>query len=172
MHGHAIGCHCADVPAPTPEPTYAAIARLLFTYAERLDAGDLDGMSHLFEHATFRSRDGQMVLTGSAEVRAAFAASVAFHDGTPATQHVTTNLYVDEDDHGEHAVAHSAFTVLQATRRLPLQIVCAGRYLDRFVRSPDGWRFADREVDLRFLGDVSEHMLSAAPGAGSEAPST
>ena len=160
------------MPAPMSEPTYAAIARLLFTYAERLDAGDLDGMAQLFEHATFRSRDGQLVLTGSAEVRAAFAASVAFHNGTPATQHVTTNLYVDEEDGGEKAVARSAFTVLQATARLPLQVVCAGRYTDRFVRGPGGWRFADREVDLRFLGDVSEHILSGAVDTGSEASST
>jgi 3-phenylpropionate/cinnamic acid dioxygenase small subunit len=153
------------------ESTYASIARLLFVYAERLDAGDLDGMSALFEHATFRSADRQMILTGSAEVRAAFAGSVMFHDGTPATQHVTTNLYVDEDADGRRAIAHSAFTVLQATATLPLQIVCAGRYTDSFERTDDGWRFADRIVDIRFFGDVSQHIL-ASVDPGAEASST
>jgi 3-phenylpropionate/cinnamic acid dioxygenase small subunit len=142
------------------ESTYAAVARLLFTYAERLDAGDLDGMAALFAHATFRSAGGEMALIGSEEVRAAFAASVQFHDGTPATQHVTTNLYVDEEDDGARVVAHSAFTVLQATPSLPLQVVCAGRYRDEFVRAGDGWRFADRLVDIRFFGDVSQHLIA------------
>jgi 3-phenylpropionate/cinnamic acid dioxygenase small subunit len=150
------------------ECTYAAIARLLFTYAELLDAGDLDGMSALFADATFRSKDGQMLLNGSDEVRTAFASGVVFHGGSPATQHVTTNLYVDEDPGAARATAHSAFTVLQATATLPLQVVCAGRYVDQFIRADDGWRFADREVDIRFFGNVSEHIVSA----GSEAAST
>jgi 3-phenylpropionate/cinnamic acid dioxygenase small subunit len=150
------------------EPTYAAIARLLFTYAERLDAGDLDGMAALFAHATFRSAGGELVLTGSEEVRAAFAGSVQFHDGMPATQHVTSNVYVDEDPGGERAIAHSAFTVLQATPRLPLQVVCAGRYRDEFVRVAGQWRFADRLVDIRFFGDVSEHLVAAAAGHAEE----
>jgi 3-phenylpropionate/cinnamic acid dioxygenase small subunit len=143
------------------ESTYASVARLLFTYAERLDSGDLDGVAALFADATFRSTAGEQVLTGSAEVRAAFAGSVQFHDGTPATQHVTTNLYVDEQEDGKRAVAHSAFTVLQATATLPLQVVCAGRYRDEFVRSAAGWRFADRLVDIRFFGDVSQHLIAA-----------
>ena len=142
------------------EDTYAAIAKLLFVYAERLDAGDLDGMAALFAEATFRSKDGRMVLTGADEVRAAFAASVVFHGDTPATQHVTTNLYVDEDPDGARVIAHSAFTVLQATSTLPLQVVCAGRYADTFLRGVDGWRFSDREVDIRFFGDVSQHIAS------------
>ncbi len=145
------------------EPTYSAIARLLFTYAERLDAGDLDGMAELFAEATFRSAGSDLVLTGSEEVRRGFAGSVQFHDGTPATQHVTSNLYVDEDESGTRAVAHSAFTVLQATPALPLQVVCAGRYTDEFVRGPDGWRFADRLVDIRFFGDVSQHLIAPGP---------
>src|SRR4051794_27626609 len=143
--GRLVGRHVTRCQGPVmTEPTYAAIARLLFTYAERLDAGDLDGVAELFANATFRSTGGQLVLSGREEIRAAFAASVQFHDGTPATQHVTTNLYVDEDAGGVHAIAHSAFTVLQGTATLPLQIVCAGRYRDEFVRADAGWRFADR----------------------------
>ena len=143
------------------EPTYAAIARLLFTYAERLDAGDLEGMAALFEHATFRSvgPDGIAVMTGSAEIHAGFAGSVKMHDGIPATQHVTTNLMVDEAPDGQTATAHAVFTVLQSTSTLPLQIVCAGTYVDQFARGADGWHFTDRLVHIRHIANVSEHLL-------------
>jgi 3-phenylpropionate/cinnamic acid dioxygenase small subunit len=145
------------------EPTYAAIARLVYTYAERLDAGDLTGMASLFEHATFRTGGGAATLTGSAEVLAAFTASVRLvADGTPGTRHVTTNLIVDEGPDGTTASARSYFTVLQATPTLPLQIVAAGAYRDEFVRDEvvrDGWRFADRMVRIDLVGDVSEHLF-------------
>ena len=150
------------------EDTYASIARLLYTYAERLDAGDLDGMAAMFAHATFHSKDGGMVLNGTDEVRAAFATSVVFHGDTPATQHVTSNLYLEDDLDEGRVVAHSAFTVLQATPTLPLQVVCAGRYVDTFHRAADGWRFSDREVDIRFFGDVSQHIA----GSSAEGTST
>jgi 3-phenylpropionate/cinnamic acid dioxygenase small subunit len=147
-----------------PDSTYAAIAGLLFTYAERLDDGDLDGVAELFAHATFRSvgADGISTLTGSAQIRAAFAGSVRMHDGVPATQHVTSNLVVEHVAPGERAVARSLFTVLQATPNLSLQVVAAGRYRDEFIRTADGWRFADRLVEIRMIGDVSEHLFAAS----------
>jgi 3-phenylpropionate/cinnamic acid dioxygenase small subunit len=150
----------------TGESAQTAISRLMFTYVERLDDGDLDGMAELFAQATFRSLgpDGIITLTGAAEIRAAFAASVRMHGGKPATQHVTTNLIIDEDRAGGRALARSVFTVVQATDRLPLQVVVAGRYRDEFVRVDGRWRFADRLVDIRLIGDVSEHLLvTAAP---------
>jgi hypothetical protein len=144
-----------------PEPTYAAIARLVFGYAERLDAGDLEGMSRLFAHGTFRSvgPDGIATLTGSAEVLAGFAGSVRLHGGRPATKHVTTNLIVEEGPDGTSATARSVFTVLQAAAGLPLQVILAGRYADTFVRDAGGWRFADRLVHIELVGDVSAHLV-------------
>jgi 3-phenylpropionate/cinnamic acid dioxygenase small subunit len=143
------------------EPTYAAIARLVFTYAERLDAGDLAGMAQLFERATFRSvgPDGISTLTGTEEVFNGFDGSVRRDDGTPATKHVTTNLIVDEDADGVRATARSVFTVLQATPALPLQVILTGKYVDQFVRDDAGWHFADRLVHIQLVGNVSEHLL-------------
>jgi SnoaL-like domain len=143
-----------------PEPTYAAIARLVFGYAERLDAGDLVGMSELFAHATFRSvgADRISTLTGSAEVLAGFMGSVRLHGGTPATKHVTTNLIVEEGPDATTVTARSVFTVLQATAALSLQVILAGRYTDTFARDEDGWRFADRLVHIELVGDVTEHL--------------
>jgi 3-phenylpropionate/cinnamic acid dioxygenase small subunit len=148
-------------PAPPGEPTYASIARLIFSYAERLDAGDLDGLAALFDQATFRSArpEGISVMTGAAEVRAGFAGSLRIHKGVPATQHITTNLIVDESPDGRTATARSVFTVLQSTPRLPLQVVVAGRYVDKFVRTDAGWRFVDRLVNIQHIGNISEHLL-------------
>lgn len=148
------------------ESTYAAIARLVFSYAERLDAGDLAAMAELFEHASFRSTgpDGITALTGRDEVFDGFAHSVRREDGTPATKHVTTNLIVDESADGHHASARSVFTVLQATPTLPLQVILAGKYRDEFVLAQDGWRFADRLVSIDLVGDVSAHLQVELPG--------
>jgi hypothetical protein len=89
------------------------------------------------------------------------------HEGRPATQHVTTNLIVDESPDGARATARSVFTVLQSTPTLPLQVVVAGTYLDQFVRTESGWRFADRLVTIRHVGNVSEHLLVSLPqGSG------
>jgi hypothetical protein len=66
------------------EPIYAAIARLVFGYADRLDAGDLPGMAALFDRARLRTASGDgATFTGAAEVMAAFDGSVQrFEDGT------------------------------------------------------------------------------------------
>jgi 3-phenylpropionate/cinnamic acid dioxygenase small subunit len=153
------------------EPAYAAIARLVFGYADRLDAGDLAGMAALFARATLRTASGEgATFTGSAEVLAAFDGSVQrFEDGTPATKHVTTNLIVDADEAAGNASARSYFTVLQSRPALPLQPIVAGRYEDSFARDADGqWHFADRLIVIEHVGDVSQHLRM--PAAGEPAP--
>jgi SnoaL-like domain len=143
------------------EPIYASVARLVFGYAERLDAGDLDGMASLFAGATLRTSgpDGITTFTGKDEVFAAFDGSVQrFEDGTPSTKHVTTNLIVDPGDNGVTAAARSYFTVLQARPTLPLQVVIAGSYRDEFVLDDTGWRFADRLIRIELVGELREHL--------------
>lgn len=134
------------------------IAALIFTYAERIDAGDLDGVAALFRDATYRSRQGGSY-EGSAAVRAVLAQKVILYaDGTPRTKHVTSNLIVEVDASGASATARSYFTVLQATDALPLQAIVAGRYHDRFVRDGDAWRFADRLIFVDLVGNLSQHL--------------
>jgi hypothetical protein len=149
------------------EPAYAAIARLVFGYADRLDAGDLAGMATLFAWATVRTTSGDgATFTGAEEVLAAFDGSVQrFEDGTPATKHVTTNLIVDADETAGTASARSYFTVLQSRPTLPLQPIVAGRYEDTFARNADGqWHFTDRLIIIEHIGDVSHHLRVAVPG--------
>lgn len=134
-----------------------AIAALVFTYAERVDAGDLDGMAALFAHATYRSHVREY--TGAEELARVMKGRVILYDGTPRTKHVTTNLIVDVD--GDVATARSYFTVFQATPTLPLQPIVAGRYHDAFARVDGAWRFADRLVLVDLAGNLSQHLRPA-----------
>lgn len=134
-----------------------AIERLIFLYAERLDAGDLEGVADLFGRATFRSDQRPDVRRGRGEILGTFRDSVVLYDGLPRTKHVTTNLVVDVEPKGE-ARSRSCFTVFQACPGLPLQAVIAGRYHDRFRRVAGGWEFADRLVIVDLVGDLRFHL--------------
>jgi 3-phenylpropionate/cinnamic acid dioxygenase small subunit len=136
----------------------AAISGLIFSYAERIDAGDLPGVAALFADATYRSSRGGEY-RGQAAVLEVLSRVVILHaDGTPRTKHVTSNLRIDIDAPAGTASARSYFTVLQAADRLPLQIIVAGRYHDRYVRGADGWRFDDRLIFMDLIGDLSQHL--------------
>jgi hypothetical protein len=134
-----------------------AIAALVHEYAPRIDAGDLAGVARLFAHGTFRAARGP-VRRGAEELLAVLRRLVILHDGTPRTKHVVTNLTVEVDTGAGTATARSYFTVLQATATLPLQVVVAGRYEDRFARDGARWCFADRLVHMDLVGDVSQHI--------------
>jgi hypothetical protein len=133
------------------------IRALVIAYAERLDAGDLDGVASLFAHGTFRNARGGSPRVGAAEVRRMYDQVRIFDDGTPRTKHVLGNLTVDVDDESGTAAAVCTFTVFQAAPS-PLRAVLAGRYLDRFERIDDVWRFVERVVDPDLVGDLSTHM--------------
>ena len=139
-----------------------AIAALIHAYAERLDAGDLDGAARLFTDATYRS--GKSVYQGAPAVLAALRRAIILHDGSPRTKHLTTNLTIEIDEAASAATARCYFTILQATPTLPLQVIVAGRLHDRFVRAGSEWRFADRLLFIDLTGDVSQHLHPEATG--------
>jgi len=139
-------------PAATDE-----ITALLHEYAFRLDAGDLDGVSALFDHAELRSTRHDRVLRGAAEARTLFEPVVVHDDGTPQTMHQITNISVTVD--GSEARSRCYFTVLQVTR-LGLHPILVGEYKDRFELVDGRWRFTERVFDPRLFGDLSEHMRS------------
>ena len=134
------------------------IRALVIAYAERLDAGDLDGVADLFSHGSFRNARSSRVRTGTAEVREMYDSVVIYDDGTPRTKHVLGNLSVALDDANRTATASCTFTVMQALEGGSIQPVLAGRYQDRFERSGDAWRFSERVVDPDLVGDLRQHM--------------
>lgn len=135
-----------------------AVAGLIFTYAERVDAGDLAGVASLFRDATYRSVQGG-AYRGSAAVLEVLSRKVILHgDGTPRTKHVTTNLVIDIDEAAGTAMVRSYFTVFQQTEGRPLQPIVAGRYHDCFRRAEGTWRFDDRLILVDLVGDLSQHL--------------
>jgi 3-phenylpropionate/cinnamic acid dioxygenase small subunit len=136
----------------------AEIAALVHAYASRLDAGDLDGVSALFEHATWRSESTGEVLRGREEVRAIYE-RVRLYDGSPRTKHLISNLSIDVEPDVDRAAAECCFTVLQGVDPGdPIQIVLSGRYVDRFERVAGVWRLADRLFVVDLTGDLARHF--------------
>ena len=133
-----------------------AITSLIMIYAERLDAGDLDGVAALFAHATWRSPARADPLRGAEAVRRAYD-GVLLYDGIPCTRHVVTNVVVEVGS-AEQATARSYFTVFQARPDFPLQPIIAGRYHDAFARVDGAWRFVDRCILPDLVGDLSRHL--------------
>jgi 3-phenylpropionate/cinnamic acid dioxygenase small subunit len=131
------------------------IQALIHEYAFRLDAGDLDGVAALFEHAEVGSTRHDRRRRGAREARAVYDGIVIYEDGTPRTQHQITNVTIGVRD--DHATARCCFTVLQVTGQ-GLHPVLAGEYHDRFERVDGTWRFAERIFDPRLFGDMSRHM--------------
>ena len=136
-----------------------AITALIMSYAERIDAGDLDGVAALFEHAAWRSSVRAEPLRGAAEARRAYD-GVLLYDGVPGTRHVVTNVVVEVEP-PDRARARSTFTVFQARPDFPLQAIICGRYHDAFERVAGAWRFTDRLIVPELIGDLSRHLRPA-----------
>ncbi len=134
----------------------SAIAALVYAYAERLDAGDLDGVARLFADAALHGERSGTVRHGIADIAAFYRDTVILYDGSPCTRHVITNLQVDVN--GAAASGRCAFTVLQARPDLPLQAILVGRYHDRFTRGAAGWTFAERRIFADLIGDLRSHV--------------
>lgn len=138
------------------------IANLLYRYAERLDAGDLEGMAALFRHARIKLLDGADNVTADS-LLAIFRQRVKLYPcGTPRTRHLISNPIIEVDEAAHRATARSCYTVLQSTDSLPLQPIAMGRYLDAFERVDGIWRFSFRDYSiLDATGDLSGHLNGA-----------
>ncbi|MFF2075888.1 nuclear transport factor 2 family protein [Kitasatospora sp. NPDC058162] len=143
-----------------PAPSHQAVKNLIARYAELVDDGDFAGLGDLLADAEFTG-SGEPV-RGREAIERMFRETVIVHeDGTPRTQHVTTNLAVEVDEQAGTAAARSYVTVFQALPELPLQPIAAGRYHDRFARADGRWRFVERRVRITLVGDVSRHLRPA-----------
>jgi 3-phenylpropionate/cinnamic acid dioxygenase small subunit len=141
-------------------PSHVAIANLVFSYAERIDAGDYEGVAELFRYAEITAEGNDEHYRGIEQVRRMYEGwTKRYEDGTPRTKHVTTNLIIQADDESGSASCRSYFTVFQQTATLPLQPIIAGRYHDGFERVDGEWRFAHRHMITDLVGDLSQHLF-------------
>lgn len=137
------------------------IENLIYSYAEKIDAGDLDGVAQLFRDAEIVAPAHGSRQVGYQQVLAMYQHSTRIYEstGTPKTKHLTTNVIIDIAEGAVTASARSYFTVIQATDALPLQPIISGRYRDSFDKVDGVWRFSCREMNVDLLGDLSAHLL-------------
>jgi len=138
------------------------IENLVFTYADRIDAGDLDAVAALFAHGRIcGSQDGppETVFEGTTRVRQMYEMAIRLHDdGTPKTKHFTTNVQLRVDEEAGTARGSAYYCVTQATRGLPLQVIVTGRYRDTFQRIAGTWWFDTRIMFVDQVGDTRQHL--------------
>jgi ketosteroid isomerase-like protein len=142
------------------------IENLIYCYAERIDAGDLEGVAELFRDGEIISTAHNVRRSGFDEVLKMYQRSCRLYQptGTPLTKHITTNVIIELQESGEEAVARSYYTVIQATDALPLQTIISGRYKDHFRKADNQWRFSSREMIVDLVGNCSAHLLYDASG--------
>ena len=76
-----------------------SITKLIYTYAERIDAGDFAGVAEVFAHATLTFEGFGDAVSGAPAVQSLYERTTRrYEDGTPRTKHVMTNVIVDADD--------------------------------------------------------------------------
>ncbi len=138
----------------------AAIANLVFRYAELIDGGDYDGIGTLFADAVITAEGSDVEWRGAEAITAMYVNGTRlYEDGTPRSKHVTSNLLIEVDDARAHATCRSYYTVLQQAGEVPLQPIVSGRYHDEFARTDDGWYFVHRHMFVDLVGDLSKHLL-------------
>jgi 3-phenylpropionate/cinnamic acid dioxygenase small subunit len=138
-----------------------SIAKLIYTYAERIDAGDFSGVGELFAHATLTFEGFEEAVRGEEAIASLYTRTTRrYDDGTPRTKHVITNVMVEVDDERATATSRSYFTVFQAVPgHLSLQPVIAGRYRHELEKSGERWVFSSMHIVIDLVGELGRHML-------------
>ncbi len=122
-----------------------AIQSLVARYAKHADALDAPGITSLF------AADGTLVIAGNAytghDAISGWMAKVA-GAVTMRGRHIVSNLVIEWQPDAPDVATASADMIFVARPEAgaPLGIVAAAQYADRFVRTTDGWRFAQREI--------------------------
>jgi hypothetical protein len=148
------------------------IRRLILSYPELIDRGDLAGVGRLLGGVRFGSATGrnapvipldQLTTRSAEQVEEVYReAVIIYDDGLPHTKHVISNIDITFSDDRQTATSRSYYAVLQALEDFPLQLIIAGRYEDAFAATGDGWRLAIRREYADLIGDLHHHVKSTA----------
>lgn len=130
-----------------------ACERLVTAYCHYVDHGQAARIAELF------SEDGvwespEVTMRGREELRRGFGRRQA--NTRRVSRHVCSNFLLDvvESDRAEGAVYLTLYRHdgKEGARVAPLdKPEMVGEYRDRFVRTPEGWRIAHREVVVSFV---------------------
>ena len=114
-----------------------AIRALIHEYAFRIDAGDLDGVAALFEHAELGSSVRPERMKGTAEARRNYNGVIIYENGTPCTMHCLTNVTITIDGGNRTASARTLLHRDPVASRFPAA-ADHRRSVPRPVRAPCG----------------------------------
>lgn len=139
-----------------------AIKNLIYTYASYVDRAEYEALGNMFEKGAIRANRGEdgEALVGSDQVYAHYSGTNKIHEsGLPQTHHIVTNVIIDPNQSRSSKVrADSCYLVLQATPRLPLQPIVAGRYTDLFSCENGTWHYVEKFIYVDLVGDIREHL--------------
>ncbi len=143
------------------ETAAEAITKLIYTYAERIDAGDFAGVGELFAHATLTFEGFGDAVSGREAIEALYAAHHAPLRGRdPADQARHDQRDGRRGRRRRDGTSRSYFTVLQAVPgALALQPVIAGRYRHAYEQVEGRWRVTAMHITIDLVGDLGHHML-------------
>ena len=120
-----------------------AIRRLMARYCHLVDDGAFEELAALW------TDDAELELRGETAVGpAAILARIADRQ-TPELRglHVSANVIIDVEDGSARAVSDFVFMRREGGPDPIVKFI--GRYIDRFVRTPDGWKFRRRAIQFR-----------------------
>ncbi|MFF5992691.1 nuclear transport factor 2 family protein [Prauserella flavalba] len=130
------------------------ITDLAVLYGYVMDERDIPGIRRIFcEDATLRSADGVFAASGIDEIVRVYQGRFA---ALRATNHFTHGHVIRFDD-GDPGSAHGLLASHAEVVRDGKPMVVALRYRDRYRRTPEGWRFADRLMSYMYYVDVREY---------------
>lgn len=128
----------------TDPDDHRAIVQLTIDYCWALDTGDWDTLRRVFtdDAVTDLGAGGQR---GIEEIIERVSSALGHLDDS---QHMVSTHQIRVDDDGRGAVGRCylhAQHIRRAAEGGP-HFVVAGRYEDRYVRTDDGWRIAERRI--------------------------
>jgi hypothetical protein len=130
--------------------------RLIVEYARRLDLGEPQRVAELFTDDAVWEMPGRIRFEGRAELEAGFPGRMVAPGRT--ARHVVTNVAIDVASHDEATgfcylinYRHDSPSGVPADPAPSAVPMYVGQYYDRFVRTPDGWRFKHRRSEVSFV---------------------
>jgi hypothetical protein len=130
-----------------------ACERLVTAYCHYVDHGEAARIAELFtENGVWAGPGSKM--SGRAQLEAGFGQRQAQNERM--SRHVCNNFLCDvEDENNATGVVYLTLYRHDGAEDRKLSPLegpeLVGEYRDRFVRTPDGWRIADRRIHVSFM---------------------
>lgn len=129
-----------------------ACKRLSHAYSKHVDFREYDAFVELF------AEDGVLNTGFELKGKEAIREGMKRRSGRLRSRHVVTNLIVDvvDEDHAEGITYLTLYRLITEEARDPSNVLplegpaAVGHYTDKYIRTPEGWRFASRVLEFAF----------------------